>query len=283
MGDNQQQEPENELLELRAELNQLRREVYATETSAFAKVTKWAGLVGLMISSALALTAIWDWAVTEKANRLAGNVARLDRALVELSKANAVVAQVPLRSPQYQAIAQNMNGLKIPLLDTAVATVNEIQLSDQNAVSSGALLALAYELSNQQRYEDAIDIAKRASANSTDNAIELEARRLVASTSFQSLDNDLIESGRKEFHAVLSEASKIQGLKRYWLSSNAIRDWAISEGIVGNCKAVPVIIARFDTDFTHPGAKSIATEGRNSTLRLLSAGQLCQFRATKHY
>lgn len=272
----QLQTPENKISELRTELDELRREVYASETGTFAKITKWAGLGGLVISSALASTAIWDWAVTAKANRLADSIAQVDGVLAELAKANAVVAQVPPQSPQYQAIAQNMNSLKIPLLDTALATVNEVQLSDKDAVSSGALLALAYELGNQQRYEEAIDIAKRASVTATDKAIELEARRLAASVSFQSLDDELIVSGRTEFDALLAEASKIQGLTRYWLSSNAIRDWAVSEGIVGNCEAVPEIVARFDSDFMHPGTKSIATEGRNSTLQLLTFRQLCQ-------
>lgn len=276
MNDEPQQEPIDELSGLRAELHELRREVYAAETGTFAKVTKWAGLGGLIISSVLASTAIWDWAVTEKANRLAASAARVDTMLVELGKANVAVAQVHPQSPLYQAIAQNMNGLKIPLLDTAVATVREVHLSGQSAVSSGALLALAYELGNQQRYEDAIDIAKRASENAADKAIELEARRLAASISFQSLDDDLIANGRAEFDAVLDEASKIQGLKGYWVSSNAIRDWAVAEGIIGNCEALPKIFARFDSDFTHPGSKSIATGGRRTALQLLADRQLCQ-------
>jgi hypothetical protein len=237
MEDDQPQEPESGIEALRADLDELRREVYAAETGVFAKVSKWAGLVGLVVSSALALTAIWDWAVTEQANRLADNIARVDSVLVELAKANATIAQVPPQSPQYQAIAQNINGLKIPLVDTAVTTVNEIQQADRSAVSSGALLALAYELGNQQRYADAIEIANRASENATNKAIELESRRLSASVSFQSLDDNLVMSGRTEFKTVISEASMMRGLTRYLISSNAIRDWAVSEGLVGNCDA----------------------------------------------
>lgn len=276
MEDSLSKERTKDLSILQAELDELRREVYAAETGTFAKITKWAGFAGLVISSVLASTAIWDWAITEKANRLADSVVQVDSILAELAKANAAVAQVSPQSPQYQAFAQNMNSLKIPLLDTAITTVKEVQLSDQNAISAGALLALAYELGNQQRYGDAIDIAELASASATDKGIELEARRLAASVSFQSLDKKLIASGRTQFNDVLAEATEIQGLNRYWLSSNAIRDWAVSEGIIGNCDAIPDVIARFDSDFEHPGTRSIAAEGRRSTLQLLALRQLCQ-------
>jgi len=270
------QEKEREQQELRTDLEKLRRKVDAADVGVFAKVSKWAGLLGLVISTALASTAIWDWAITARADRLAEDIARVDTILTELAKASTAVAQVPPQSPQYQAIAQNLNGLKIPLLDTAVATVNDIQKVNKSAISSGALLVLAYELGNQHRYTEAISIAKLASENTTSKAIELEARRLAASVAFQSLDSDLIAGARIEFETVVSEASQLQGFQGYLISSNAIRDWSVSEALLGNCEEARKTLQRFDSGFNSPGAKAIAHEGRTNALQLLAIRRLCQ-------
>lgn len=261
---------------LQTEFDELRREVYSADTGILARISKWAGLMGLVISSALASTAIWDWWVTSRDVRLAESIAQLDELLAEIAKANVVVAQFSTHTSQYESIAQYMNGLRVPLADSALAAVRSIDEDDRGAVSAGALLALASELGTQHRYMDAIHIAGRASENAEDKAIELEARRLSAGFLFQTLEDDLVERGRTDFGTVVSEASQVPGLVRFSVSSNAIRDWAIAEAMIGNCEAVPQILRYFDTEFSHPGAKFVATVGRRSTMRVLATQQLCQ-------
>ena len=265
-----------ELEQLRADLDKLRQEVFAAETGIFAQVLKWAGLLGLIVSSALASTAIWDWSVRGPADRIASEVEQLERTLTEIARANAEIAAVPAESPQFQAVAQNLNALKIPLTDTALTLVDQIRALDSDAVSGAALLSLSYELANQQRYHEAIRVGTLSAEIAKEKSLELEARRLSATTAFQSLDEDLIEGGRREFQSIADEAAGLEGMARYWVIGNTLRDWIVSEALVGNCVAARDLFIGFETEFDHPGVLWIARGSRDTTTQLINSRQLCQ-------
>ena len=233
-------------------------------------LSKWAGIIALLISSAVGVFTVIDQTLTAPDERRSADLAQLSAIITEIGKAN-ISSVMHKGSPSQLAVAQGINSVKFPLLASAVGIVKKYP----EHIDAASLIVLAQELIQVQDYGLALEYATMARNKDTVRDLRIVATQVMAGANMKMSGKSHSKEARRLFEETIAEAKRVKSVNRSWLISNTLRDWAIEEILLGNCEKAGRILARFKTDIPFPTGRAAAQAGFFSVVEAAHSIQTC--------
>ena len=233
-------------------------------------LSKWAGVIALLISIAVGVFTVIDQTLIAPNKRRSDDLAKLSEIIVELGKAN-VTSIMSMNNPSGLAVAQKMNSVKLPLLASALSITEKYP----DHIDAASLLVLAGELVQAQNYELSLKYATMARDRDTVQDLRIEASRIMAISDMGIFDEYRNDKARHLFANTIADAKRVKNVNGPWLISNAIRDWAIQEIFLGNCEKASKVLTRFETDVPLPVGQAAARTGFIAVINTAQFAQVC--------
>ena len=232
--------------------------------------SKWAGIVALLISIAVGIFTVVDQTLIAPDVRRDADLAKLDDIIVEIGKANVAILMQP-NNVSSLFVAQKMNSIKLPLLESAVNIIEKYP----KQVDAATLVVTAGELIQAQNYDLSLKYATMARDKGMVKDIRIEATRMMAVSNMGVFDEIRNQEARDLFEETINLAKSVESVNGPWLVSNALRDWAIQEILLGNCAEAGEVFARFATDIPIPIGRAAASTGILSVVDTAQFAQIC--------
>ena len=249
-------------------------DIIASKNSIFKKLTNilsnWAGVMALLISIAVGVFTVIDQTLIAPNERRSDDLAKLSEIIVELGRAN-ITSLMQMNNPSGLAVSQKMNSVKLPLLASAINIVEKYP----NHIDAASLIVLAGELTQAQDYELSLKYATMARDRDAVQDLRIEAARIMAISDMGVFDEYRNNKAKRLFANTIADAKRVKNINGPWLVSNAIRDWAIQEILLGNCEKASEVLTRFTTDVPLSVGRAAARTGFMAVIGTAQFVQIC--------
>ena len=228
-------------------------------------LSNWAG-----VRQAVGVFTVIDQTLIAPNERRSDDLAKLSEIIVELGRANTT-SLMQMNNPSGLAVSQKMNSVKLPLLASAINIVEKYP----DHVDAASLIVLAGELIQAQDYELSLRYATMARDRDAVQDLRIEAARIMAVSDMGIFDEHRNNKARRLFANTIVDAKHVKNINGPWLVSNAIRDWAIYEILLGNCEKASEVLTRFTTDVPLSVGRAAARTGFIAVISTAQFAQTC--------
>jgi tetratricopeptide (TPR) repeat protein len=221
--------------DLKQRIQQIETQISGAETALFERVSRYAGLIALVLSLLIGGLELYDRTIRTAEEEQQDNrdrIASISKSLDLLRSEQAFLGNNPM-APQAIIRQPQINGERYRLLEQLE------RLSDEgfDEMSSVELTVLGSEYMSVQQYPQAIRFLRQAVVTASDNQVAHEAKRYLAMSLFPPSDVQDVQSARNmmgELEDGLCQPMSAANMAQIGILKEG---WVIGEALARHCNA----------------------------------------------